>query len=272
MIDMGHALPMELKKTMIARARSIDPDFAFWDENFSVEEKSVEEGYSAVIGYVWSDMHHSEKLRNLLRRFSTEGYPIPFFATAESHNTPRAATREGGIGYSTYAWALSNFIPAIPFLHSGFELGEEYPVNTGLDFRREDLPRYPSATLPLFSEYAYAWTNKSEITGWIRTVSDLRRKYHDLIVERAPETFKFLEADNAKIVSFLRLSPKVSYKLLVLANSNMVSDESFSLKFPGLRHPLTDLLSGKEISRKSGSSEGTFTTKLGPGQVILVEL
>src|SRR2546425_11953558 len=55
MIDMGHALPMQLKKEMIRRARGIDPDFAFWDENFSVEEKSVKEGYNAVIGYQRSE-------------------------------------------------------------------------------------------------------------------------------------------------------------------------------------------------------------------------
>jgi len=95
MIDMGHALPMDLKKEMIRRARAIDPDFAFWDENFSVEEKSVKEGYNAVIGYQWSDQHKAEKFKNLLRRFSRGEYPLPFFATPESHNTPRAATRPG---------------------------------------------------------------------------------------------------------------------------------------------------------------------------------
>ncbi len=33
-----------------ARA-TINPDFAFWDENFLIEQKSVDEGYNAVMGY-----------------------------------------------------------------------------------------------------------------------------------------------------------------------------------------------------------------------------
>jgi glycosidase len=268
MIDMGHALPMELKKEMIRLARSIDPDFAFWDENFSVEEQSVREGYNAVIGYVWSDQHKPEKFKDLLRRFSREGYALPFFATPESHNTPRASTREGGIVYSRYAWAISNFIPAIPFIHSGFELGEKCPVNTGLDFSREELARYPSASLPLFSEYAYDWTSKEEFTEWIKTISDLRNKYQDLIIDQTPQSFEFIETDNINIISFLRVSSKVHYKLLVIANSSMKSRERVSMELPGSKRHLTDLLSGSRIDLR----DGLLTGNLAPGQVIVAEL
>ena len=52
MIDMGHALPMELKAEMVRTAREHNPDFAFWDENFSVTRKSREEGYNAVFGFL----------------------------------------------------------------------------------------------------------------------------------------------------------------------------------------------------------------------------
>ncbi len=54
------------------------------------------------------------------------------------------------------------FMPAIPFLHSGYELAEEYPINTGLDFTGEELKKMPSETLPLFSEFAYDWTRPAQ--------------------------------------------------------------------------------------------------------------
>lgn len=268
MIDMGHALPIQLKKEMIRRARSINPDFAFWDENFSVEEQSLREGYNAVIGYQWSDQHEPEKFKNLLRRFSTGEYPLPFFATPESHNTPRAVTREGGIAYSKYAWAMSNVIPAIPFIHSGFELGECCPINTGLGFTRQDLAKYPSQTLPLFSEHAYDWLNKNEITGWIRTFSDLRRKYVDLITDPSPESFTWINIDNFHVMSFLRSSSRVKHKLLVVANSDMTSEQSFTLELPGSAHQVVDLLSGGRFEVRGKALGGM----LNAGQVILAEL
>jgi len=39
MIDMGHALPMALKAEIVEKARVINSDFAFWDENFSVAQQ-----------------------------------------------------------------------------------------------------------------------------------------------------------------------------------------------------------------------------------------
>jgi hypothetical protein len=97
MIDMGHALPMDLKAEMVAKARDANPDFAFWDENFSITKKSLEEGYNAVFGYLWVDEHHPDRLRRLVEHLASEGFPIPFFATPENHNTPRAAARPGGL-------------------------------------------------------------------------------------------------------------------------------------------------------------------------------
>jgi starch synthase (maltosyl-transferring) len=154
MIDMGHALPMELKQKLIQNARDINRDFAFWDENFSASQRSVDEGYNSVIGDMWSDQHDTTRLKKLLMNFSNEGYPIPFFAAPESHNTPRAATRPGGIEYSKFSWVINNFIPAIPFIHNGFEIGETFPINTGLGFSADDLQAHLlncrfSAIMPL---------------------------------------------------------------------------------------------------------------------------
>jgi len=268
MIDMGHALPMELKHEMIRRAREIDPDFAFWDENFSVTEQSVQEGYNAVIGYCWSDQHHPEKLKRLLHRFATEGYPIAFFATPESHNTPRAAARNGGVQYSKFAWAINNFIPAIPFIHSGFELGETHPINTGLDFTKEQLTKYPSEQLPLFSEYAYNWTNENEWTEHMRMISQLRQQYHDIIVDSDTKSFHWIETHHHHGIAFIRSSSKSAKRLFIAANSDMKNEIHLSIHLETNHSMIRDLLSGTEFP--VGHHKLTFS--LQAGQVMVFEI
>jgi len=268
MIDMGHALPMELKHEMIRRARSIDPDFAFWDENFSVTARSVEEGYNAVIGYQWADQHHPQKFKAMLRQFQNGGFPLPFFATPESHNTPRAASRDGGITYARYAWAIGNFIPAIPFIHSGFEVGEPFPVNTGLDFTKEELTRLPSETLPLFSDGSYSWLNAKEFTAWVRTVSLVRRKYRSLIVRPEPETFHWIEGEPPEIIAFVRKSVQEKSKLLVVGNSNLHQPSQYAITIETRKRKLIDLLSGSTCSVVDGIVAG----QLKPGEVIVCKI
>ncbi len=268
MIDMGHALPMELKQEMIHRARAMDPDFAFWDENFSVTEKSVKEGYNAVFGYQWADQHHPEKFKALIRKFSTEGFPLPYFATPENHNTPRAAARHGGTRYSRYAWALSNFLPAVPFLHSGFEIGERMPINTGLDFSKEELLRYPSDRLPLFSEYAYDWLDKDELTDWIRTVTRVRQSFASLIVDRSPDSFKYAHVENPHILAFSRTKGGKADGLLVAANSSMGKKQKLVLSLTTTKRHLKDMLTKKAFAVQHSRVTGT----LSPGQVVVFEL
>jgi len=41
MIDMGHALPMPLKQRIVSTSREINPDFAFWDENFIIGKRAL---------------------------------------------------------------------------------------------------------------------------------------------------------------------------------------------------------------------------------------
>lgn len=269
MIDMGHALPADLKHEMVRKARELDPDFAFWDENFSVNEESVREGYNAVIGYQWSDQHHPDRFRRLVERFAGEGFPLPFFATAESHNTPRAAARPGGTKYSRYAWAVGCFLPAIPFIHSGFEIGEKYPINTGLDFTQEELRAFPSEKLPLFSEYAYDWTSKAEITNWIRAVSRVRARHEKLITDSGKESFAISDAGNPEIIAFNRSKKGIRERLLILANSSMDRNNGFTLQLETRKRSLRDLITGRKSFR---IREKCVKGELAPAEVVVLEL
>jgi glycosidase len=267
MIDMGHALPMALKSEMVEKARSINPDFAFWDENFSVTRKSVEEGYNVVFGYCWIDQAHPDRMKNLARKLAHDGFPIPFFATPESHNTPRAAARSGGILYSKWAMVINSFLPAVPFLHSGYEIAERYPINTGLDFTNEELKKFPSEKLPLFSEYAYDWVSKEEFTEWVRKLLALRRRFEELVVNPDPKTFRMLEDEQPSVLAFARIAPHDRKKIAVVANANLKSHTNLALPLQTTKTHLVDLLSGKKIK----FHEGKVSAALEPGECLVFE-
>jgi starch synthase (maltosyl-transferring) len=267
MIDMGHALPMVLKSEIVKRARSINHDFAFWDENFSITQRSRDEGYNIVVGYGWIDQHHPDRMKNLARRLAHEGFPIPFFATPENHNTPRAAARPGGILYSKWAMVINSFLPAAPFLHSGYELGERVPINTGLDFTTEDLQRYPSEQLPLFSEYAYHWLNREEFTGWIKTVLALRRRYSEIVVDGRPESFQILEDSHPSVLAFARVGRDGRKRVGLVGNMNFSGPESVTVRLDACRGRPVDLLSGHRLAVK----DDCVHFHLHPGQCVVFE-
>jgi hypothetical protein len=267
MIDMGHALPMDLKASMVRTARERDPDFAFWDENFSVTRKSREEGYNAVFGFCWIDQHQPAKMKALCKRHASEGFPIPYFATPENHNTPRAASRAGGVRFARWSWVINNLLPAVPFIHSGFELGETYPINTGLDFTNEQQRQLPSEKLPLFSEYAYDWLADSAFTEWMAKVSGLRKTYHDLIVNHNPATFAMLPDNNDRIIAFARTDAEHTRKLAFIGSTNFSGQESVTVRVPTSHHRVKDLLGGQSYD----IHDQHLTTTLTSGQCIVFE-
>ncbi len=267
MIDMGHALPMDLKAEMVKTARGINHDFAFWDENFSVTQKSREEGYNAVFGFCWIDEAHLEKMKNLCRQFSTGGYPIPFFSTPENHNTPRAAARPGGIAYAKWALVINAFLPAVPFIHSGYELGECYPINTGLDFTHEELRRLPSEKLPLFSEYGYDWLGRDEFVDLVRTVLKIREKHRSLVTNHDPNLFHMLDSSNPHLLAYARGSDEAGKKLAVIGNANYSAGETAYVSIRTTHSHVVDLLTGKKASVEGGQ----VGLHLKPGECLVFE-
>ena len=267
MIDMGHALPMALKAEMVASARGNDPDFAFWDENFSVTAKSRDEGYNAVFGYLWVDEHHADRMKAFLVRLASEGFPIPFFATPENHNTPRAASREGGTLYAKWAFVVNSFLPAVPFIHSGYELSERYPINTGLDFTPEQIRQLPSEKLPLFSEYAYDWLSKEEFTSFVRKVLTLRAQYAPVVTDPAPSSFQAFETSSADVLAYARASADRSVRILIAGNANFTSRAACAIRLEMPDAPLQDLIGGG-VFRISG---GVLSANLEPGQCLVFQ-
>lgn len=220
MIDMGHALPPLLKQQMVKAVRDINSDFAFWDENFSISGHSRHEGYNAVMGFLPFDTHDPEKIRGFIKHRSYEDVPISFFATAENHNTPRAAGRDGGFIFSLHAYSLFIGLPGIPWVHSGFELMETTPINTGLGFTTEEIEQFPSDMLGLFSVVAYRWTRHDNIVESIRYANGLRKKYQVLLSDSRAKTILAGYSDNSAITVFARYN---QHDLIIfIANTDMI--------------------------------------------------
>lgn len=251
MVDMGHAFPADLKRRIVEDARQVDPDFAFWGEAFTYDGQLAEEGYDAVVGnYWWLVWRPSRLIEDLLRPLAVQGLPLPFLAAPETHNTPRAAAREGGLQAARMAWTLGCFLPGIPFCHSGFELGETLPVNTGLDFAPEDLARYPADILPLFSTAAYRWENPVNLLAWIRQVLSIRGRFADLVADPTPSTLDLIASDQPEVWAVIRR--RRGRGLALVVNLNRTEPRDFAIRLPVEASEVTDLLSGKTLRVEEG--------------------
>lgn len=273
MIDMGHALPSELKREMVKVARQKNPDFAFWDENFEVTKKSVDEGYNAVMGSLIFIGHQFNELKRFLGFFAENGVPIPFFGSAENHNTPRNASRfgggEAGANYSKFIFSVCCVFPTIPFIHSGMELCEWYPVNTGLGFSSSELQRYPSDKLGLFSEESYNWTGGNgvePIIPFIKRVLEVRKKYEKLITDPTPDTMTVLDIPDSPVLAIVRNG--FGKKLLFLGNANPTAPTEVSIPIQSSKPELEDALSGETYS----VADGVLTVRLGAGESAWFEI
>jgi hypothetical protein len=250
MIDMGHALPRELKRRIIDGTRTARGDFAFWDEDFALRAESRAEGYNAAIGSFWWTLHRPSELREALLSLARDAAPLPFFATPETHNTPRCAARPGGAERSRFAWIFGCFLPAVPFVHGGFELGETQPVNTGLDFSPEELALYPTEALPLTAPWSYDWGREARVLDQVRRSLDVRSEFADLVIDGDPGSLIVLDAGNASVLAYARQAG--GRCVVVVGNS---SGESAAAHVAGTPLPdgaHSDRLSGRACEVRDG--------------------
>lgn len=224
MLDMGHALPEVLRKDIVAKARKGHKDFILWEENFTLTKKSKQDGYDAVVGYVPFDQHVHWKLTSLLKMMSENLSPVPFFLSPETHNTPRAAARFGSTRYSEFCIALNTLFTGIFFIHSGFELGETIPVNTGLDFTEEEKSKYPAEILPLFSVSALNWNSDNKLIKLIKKMQEVRILFINL-GGRFDAGFKINDQGNEFLVT-LTFSSRKS-ELFFIANIHPSCEMSY---------------------------------------------
>ncbi|NDJ84327.1 MAG: alpha-amylase [Chloroflexi bacterium] len=221
MLDMGHALPHPLMQQIMQRSREINPDFAFWGEDFSISRENREQGYNAVMGFLIFDLHQPQRMQAFIDQLAYHRPEITFFVTPENHNTPRAASRLNALGFCHQALLYMVALPGMPFILNGFELFEVHPINTGLGFSHEAIRQHPPEKLPLFSEWAFDWTRDGNMVGAIRYAMHLRRQYSQLLTETDPATMMPGSSNNPNILVFTRVNKQ---QTLVFAFNMMMFD------------------------------------------------
>lgn len=253
MVDMGHAVPVSLMQQLIARARAVDPDFAFLSENFEIKQDSVDAGYNAVVGYAWWVEYRRDGMYDLLNHIGNQGVPLPFFGAVENHNTPRAAQRDGGDLYSKYAFLVNTMLPlAVPFIHSGQELGEIIPVNTGLDFSNTDLERLKGCKLALFDLCGYKWDGSHPMLEFMRRVLQLRRQYSAVVTRYDRDSFCMVQTGQADVICFIRRGD--GQHVMILFNRDFANELTGDVSLEWCLH--TDCHSLDNLLADVGSSSG----------------
>ncbi len=252
MIDMGHALPNELKSIIISKARERDPEFAFWDENFDNTEDTKKDGYNAVIGDDWYKITKRNGVKNIIKR-SLKKKPLSHFGAAETHNSPRFG--KGNMLKKKAAWLLFNIMPTtIPFLHNGFELNESMPVNTGLNFDEDEIKYFSNQRLALFYKNGMNWDTKLNIVNFIHKVSHIRTQDPWIFNNK---DIAVLATDNRKVLGFEIGNNK--NKAIALFNTNYHKKEWFDVS--NIQHNnFLDLFHEKRIAFKNNNalSKGAF--------------
>jgi hypothetical protein len=201
MIDMGHSLPAQLLSNIIKKARDEKNDFIFFEENFELNIISKEKGFDAVIGPLFLIENDFTKIKQFLKVIETKKLPIPFFSTSENHNTPRTYSFYRDENFSKMIFVLNSLLPGILFIHSGFELFEDKPINTGLNFTKEEIKEINPADLALFSISSLNWMKTNTLYNIIAKTIDFRKEwFQNSIIKNASnfiisESWHFLELE-----------------------------------------------------------------------------
>jgi len=152
-------------------------------------------------------------------------------------------------------------------VHSGFELAERLPINTGLDFTAEELKDLPSEKLPLFSEYAYDWLREEEFSRFVAKVLALRRRYGNHVADPKPETFKVLAASHDHTLAFARIWESLRKRVAIVGTTDFQGGSEIAIPVESSKRRITDLLSGKEHQ----IHDHHLNVKLKPGQCLIFE-
>lgn len=201
MIDMGHSLPPELLSNIISKAREVNEDFIFFEENFELSISSKKKGFDAVFGPLFLIENDFLKLKQFLKNLENNTIPIPFFSTSENHNTPRTYAVFEDVNFSKMIFVLNSLLPGLLFIHSGFELLEKKPINTGLNFSKNEIKKYIDEDLALFSISSLNWNKKDKLVDFISKGVEIRKEllnnspYENATNFRLYENWHFIELE-----------------------------------------------------------------------------
>jgi hypothetical protein len=233
-IDMGHALPAELERMILAAPRRTDPDFAFIAEELGTENaaKARRAGYNLIIGPSWwMEPRAGQGRFHELAALVLPASKLPAWAAAETPDTPRAVVREGGRRFARLAAAVNHFLPnAVPFINSGMEMHERQPMNLGLD--NSESGRYVLSRsdpfhgkLAFFDRYVLHWGNAGA-ASMIKLLADaaaVRARFADDLADPAKALPVKVTTNDRRVLAVAFRVDRGRAVLLVAANTDFHS-------------------------------------------------
>lgn len=204
-LDMAHALPEELVKSIMAGAKKLNKNFIFWSEEFD-SKKSGElksRGYTFFTGGLW-DVWNREFFRDMefnKKLLECTGGEIPCLSCVEMPDTPRCV-KKLGLTKTVAAVFLSALLPnSVLMVNNGLEFGEVQPMNLGLGSTEKDrysLPRsHPlNGKLAFFDEFYFNWENRKYINEAIESSIKIRKRFYHIMKNYENYDIKALKASS----------------------------------------------------------------------------
>ena len=234
-IDMGHALPQALLAGILARARAVDPDFAFLAEELYPERAGHARaaGYNAMAGNAVIDQPRPQTFQMHAWYYNAPHKPCAMLAGGETHDTPRLAGRPGGRVLARLVSCLNYLVPgAAVHLNAGQELGERQPLNLGIDCQPEDQWQLPAADpnhgkLALFDACCLHWhaSHAAPLQDDLRQLAALRQRFPDCFSHGHCFVPLGLESMRTPAMAWLCQSEEVPGDcLLVVASTDLSED------------------------------------------------
>lgn len=234
--DMGHALPEELTKLIISKAKNIKNDFYFIAEELSTSKQTAINaknlGYDLIIG---DGFYHTVRIKEqLCRDFYYNGMTLPLlvFAAGETHDTPRLIARDGGIKTLKFVTILNLLAHnLVSFINSGQELLDKQPMNTGIDATAESAyildPSDPFyGKLPLFDIYQFHYENNYQpFIEMLGKINKIRAEYIDMIIDS--KCANYITTPNKDQIIFKYSNEKCN--LYVIGNASLSESTQFDL-------------------------------------------
>lgn len=242
-IDMGHALPKELLSEIMEAAYLEDENFCFIAEELDTKRArlSKEAGYKAIVGDAFIKLNELEKGGYVDYIKSVKTKPLSVFSSAETHDTARIASKEGGKKRARAITAASLFIPnSVGFINSMQEIFEVQPMNLGIGLSEKDRflldkkdPNY--GKLALFDYASPSWTKgfKDNMLGDLSLLTSFRKKYSPSSKNRV----LYFKEEKAAITLFY-LKKKI---LLIACNTDYEADLNINLEYTQIKKDLKAL-------------------------------
>lgn len=195
-IDMGHALPLELNREIVARVKEQDPGFVLWSEEFNIAKSQVakKDGFHFISGFTWGIYKGFDQPDFNKRLFQDTllHSELPITAALETPDTPRLSlVVRDRRKIAQMVWINFLLPNTVSLVNNGLEVMEVQPMNLGLDNTEAGQFVLPEddrfyGKLAFFDPFVLHWLNEGShwMLGLLQYVLGVREQFENLVSRR----------------------------------------------------------------------------------------